>query len=148
MVNNLNVYGTDHIKEVFKFFESEEKNLQPIVVNTREAFFHCQYDFEIDVADVKAQENIESTLEIAAAGGHKAILIGPPVTGKTMLAKRLPTILPPLSLQEALEPTKIHSVPGRLPEDSTLIFKRPFRSRHHTISDLALVGGGGVPQPE
>jgi magnesium chelatase family protein len=147
MVNNLNVYGVNHINEVIEFFESGEESLQPILVNTREEFFHSQYDFEIDFADVKGQENIKRALEIAAAGGHNAILIGPPGAGKTMLAKRLPTILPPLSLQEALETTKIHSVAGKLPENSTLVSKRPFRSPHHTISDVALVGGGGVPQP-
>jgi magnesium chelatase family protein len=147
MVNNLEVYGVNHINEVIEFFESGEKSLQPVSVNTREEFFHSQYDFEIDFADVKGQENIKRALEIAAAGGHNAILIGPPGAGKTMLAKRLPTILPPLSLQEALETTKIHSVAGKLPENSTLVSKRPFRSPHHTISDVALVGGGGVPQP-
>lgn len=147
MVNNLNVYGVEHINEVIQFFESDEESLQPVSINTREEFFHSQYDFEIDFADVKGQENIKRALEIAAAGGHNAILIGPPGAGKTMLAKRLPTILPPLSLQEALETTKIHSVAGKLPENSTLISKRPFRSPHHTISDVALVGGGGVPQP-
>jgi len=147
MVNNLNVYGVTHIKEVIDFFENEEKGLEQVVVNTREEFFNSQYDFEIDFADVKGQENIKRALEIAAAGGHNAILIGPPGAGKTMLAKRLPTILPPLSLQEALETTKIHSVAGKLPENSTLVSKRPFRSPHHTISDVALVGGGGVPQP-
>lgn len=147
MVNNLPVYGIDHIKEVIDFFENEEKGLEPVVVNTREEFFNSQYEFEIDFADVKGQENIKRALEIAAAGGHNAILIGPPGAGKTMLAKRLPTILPPLSLQEALETTKIHSVAGKLPENSTLVSKRPFRSPHHTISDVALVGGGGNPQP-
>lgn len=147
MVNNLHVYGVSHIKEVIEFFENEEKGLEPVVVNTREEFFNSQYDFEIDFADVKGQENIKRALEIAAAGGHNAILIGPPGAGKTMLAKRLPTILPPLSLQEALETTKIHSVAGKLPENATLVSKRPFRSPHHTISDVALVGGGGVPQP-
>jgi magnesium chelatase family protein len=147
MVNNLHVYGVEHIKEVINFFENEEKGLEQVIVNTREEFFHSQYDFEIDFADVKGQENIKRALEIAAAGGHNAILIGPPGAGKTMLAKRLPTILPPLSLQEALETTKIHSVAGKLPENSTLVSKRPFRSPHHTISDVALVGGGGNPQP-
>jgi len=147
MVNNLAVYGVDNIKQVIDFFESEEKGLEPTVVNTREEFAHSQSDFEIDFVDVKGQENIKRALEIAAAGGHNAILIGPPGAGKTMLAKRLPTILPPLSLQEALETTKIHSVAGKLPENATLVSRRPFRSPHHTISDVALVGGGGNPQP-
>jgi len=147
MVTNLEVYGVTHINEVVDFFETDGKNLQPVTVDTREEFFHSQYDFEIDFCDVKGQENIKRALEIAAAGGHNAILIGPPGAGKTMLAKRLPTILPPLSLHEALETTKIHSVAGKLPENSTLVSKRPFRSPHHTISDVALVGGGGVPQP-
>lgn len=147
MVNQLKVYGVNHIKEVIDFFEKEETGLVPVVVNTRDEFFHSQYDFESDFADVKGQENIKRALEIAAAGGHNAILIGPPGAGKTMLAKRLPTILPPLSLQEALETTKIHSVAGKLPENATLVSRRPFRSPHHTISDVALVGGGGNPQP-
>ncbi|GAB3430814.1 YifB family Mg chelatase-like AAA ATPase [Niabella aquatica] len=147
MVNNLNVYGVDNIRQVISFIENNESGLEPVIVNTREEFFHSQYDFEIDFADVKGQENIKRALEIAAAGGHNAVLIGPPGAGKTMLAKRLPTILPPLTLQEALETTKIHSVAGKLPENATLISKRPFRSPHHTISDVALVGGGGNPQP-
>lgn len=146
MVNNLEVYGVSHLKELVAFFE-DTSTLQPVIVNTREEFFSDQYSFDIDFSEVKGQENIKRAMEIAAAGGHNAILIGPPGAGKTMLAKRLPTILPPLSLQEALETTKIHSVAGKLPENSALINKRPFRSPHHTISDVALVGGGGTPQP-
>jgi magnesium chelatase family protein len=146
MVNNLNVYAVGHITEVIDFFH-DAKTIEPTIVNTREEFANAQSDFEIDFCDVKGQENIKRALEIAAAGGHNAILIGPPGAGKTMLAKRLPTILPPLSLAEALETTKIHSVAGKLPADATLICRRPFRSPHHTISDVALVGGGGIPQP-
>lgn len=146
MVNQLDVYGVEHLLEVVNFF-NDETILQPVSVNTREEFFGNQYDFDIDFNEVKGQENIKRAMEIAAAGAHNAILIGPPGAGKTMLAKRLPTILPPLSLQEALETTKIHSVAGKLPENSALINKRPFRSPHHTISDVALVGGGGTPQP-
>ena len=146
MVNNLKVYGVGHLNEVIDFFK-DETSIQPTYVNTREEFAYAQSDFDIDFCDVKGQENIKRALEIAAAGGHNAILIGPPGAGKTMLAKRLPTILPPLSLQEALETTKIHSVAGKLPENATLISKRPYRSPHHTISDVALVGGGTNPQP-
>ncbi|TAN19425.1 MAG: ATP-binding protein [Chitinophagaceae bacterium] len=146
MVNNLEVYGVSHLKELVGFFE-DPASLKPVRVDTREEFFDSQYNFELDFSDVKGQENIKRALEIAAAGGHNVILIGPPGAGKTMLAKRLPTILPPLTLKEALETTKIHSVAGKLPENATLVSKRPFRSPHHTISDVALVGGGGNPQP-
>jgi magnesium chelatase family protein len=146
MVNQLDVYGVSHIREVIAFL-IDNQTLKPTVVNTRDEFYNGQYEFDFDFTDVKGQENIKRALEIAAAGGHNAILIGPPGAGKTMLAKRLPTILPPLTLQEALESTKIHSVAGKLPEHATLIAKRPFRSPHHTISDVALVGGGSIPQP-
>lgn len=146
LVNNLNVYSVSHIREVIDFFYNNE-TLQPLKVNTREEFFENQQFFDIDFNDVKGQENVKRALEIAAAGGHNAILIGPPGAGKTMLAKRLPSILPPLSLQEALETTKIHSVAGKLPMNTSLVAQRPFRSPHHTVSDAALVGGGGIPQP-
>jgi magnesium chelatase family protein len=146
IVSNVKVYGVKHLQDVINFLNEPEK-ATPVFVDTREEFAQSQYVFDIDFSDVKGQENIKRSLEIAAAGGHNAILIGPPGAGKTMLAKRLPTILPPLSLFEALETTKIHSVAGKLPEHSTLVNKRPFRSPHHTISDVALVGGGGNPQP-
>ena len=146
MVNNLKVYGVKNLTDVVDFF-ADENSLPQTFVDTKAEFANAQSDFEIDFCEVKGQENIKRALEIAAAGGHNAILIGPPGAGKTMLAKRLPTILPPLTLNEALETTKIHSVAGKLPEHATLVSKRPFRSPHHTISDVALVGGGGNPQP-
>ena len=146
IVDDLDVYGFDNILEVIDFF-NEDDVFEPVRVDTRDEFFHNSLDPGIDFSDVRGQKNIKRALEIAAAGGHNVILIGPPGSGKTMLAKRLPTILPPLTLHEALETTKIHSVAGLLPEHSSLVYTRPFRSPHHTISDVALVGGGNYPQP-
>lgn len=147
MVNKLSVFPVNNLRDVVEFLEHTKK-IEPVKVNARETFFATQYDFDFDFADVKGQENIKRALEISAAGGHNAILIGPPGSGKTMLAQRLPTILPPLTLNEALETTKIYSVSGKLGDyNQNLINKRPFRSPHHTSSNIALVGGGGNPQP-
>ena len=146
VVNNLNVYGVTNIKEVIEFFNGKCE-LQPTFVNTREEFYPRQEEFEYDFADVKGQENVKRALEVAAAGGHNLIMIGAPGSGKSMMAKRLPSILPPLSLGESLETTKIHSVAGKLSRDTSLITKRPFRNPHHTISQSAMVGGGNFPQP-
>ncbi len=146
IVNDLEVYGVETLNEVIQFLEGSLQ-LEPLLINTREEFYSHLDNYEFDFNDVKGQENIKRALEIAAAGGHNVILIGPPGAGKTMLAKRLPSILPPLNLHEALETTKIHSVAGKMERDASLISIRPFRSPHHTISDVALVGGGGNPQP-
>lgn len=146
IVDNIDVYGAEGLKEVISVFNGES-SLKPVKVNTREAFYSGIMNYEFDFSDVKGQENIKRALEIAAAGGHNALLIGPPGAGKTMLARRLPSILPPLHLQEALETTKIHSVAGKLRRREGLITVRPFRAPHHTISDVALVGGGSWPQP-
>lgn len=146
IVNDLDVYGVTNIKQVVDFFNGELE-LIPEDHNTRELFEESVSEYDVDFSDVKGQENIKRAMELAAAGGHNVILIGPPGAGKTMLAKRLPTILPPLSLLEALETTKIHSVSGLMSNNQSLIATRPFRSPHHTISDVALVGGGSNPMP-
>lgn len=145
VVNDLDVYGVESIKEVIDFFEGNT-DLQPVVVNTREEFMKTSDFPEFDFSDVKGQESIKRCMEIAAAGGHNIILIGPPGSGKTMLAKRLPGILPPMTLHEALETTKIHSVAGKIKE-SGLMSQRPFRNPHHSASAVSLVGGGSYPQP-
>lgn len=146
VVNKLNVYGVENIKEVVEFFNGE-RELEATIVNTREEFYAQQTMTDLDFADVKGQENVKRALEVAAAGGHNILLIGAPGSGKSMLAKRLPSILPPLSLGESLETTKIHSVAGKLGKDGGLITKRPFRDPHHTISTVAMTGGGTFPQP-
>ncbi len=145
IVDDLEVYGVDTIRQVINFFDQGEA-LEQTIINTREEFYKNLEFPEFDFSDVKGQESIKRCMEIAAAGGHNIILIGPPGAGKTMLAKRLPSILPPMTLHEALETTKIHSVVGRIKE-SGLMAERPFRSPHHTISNVALVGGGSYPQP-
>lgn len=146
VVNQLKVYGVSNIKEVVEFFNNE-RELEPTVVNTREEFYQQQTNCDLDFADVKGQENVKRALEVAAAGGHNLIMVGAPGSGKSMMAKRLPSILPPLSLGESLETTKIHSVAGQLKRGSSLISQRPFRDPHHTISQVAMVGGGSFPQP-
>lgn len=147
VVNRLKVYGAEHMSEVIDLLNGTEKAISPTEVDTREEFYSRQKDFELDFADVRGQESVKRAMEVAAAGGHNLIMIGPPGSGKSMMAKRLPTILPPLSLRESLETTQIHSVAGKLSRDTSLIAQRPFRSPHHTISQVALVGGGANPQP-
>lgn len=146
IVNNLDIIGVESVQEAIHFLEGKI-DIEPLITDTRDVFYNSLEDYSFDFADVQGQENIKRAMEIAAAGGHNVIMIGPPGAGKTMLAKRLPSILPPLSLHEALETTKIHSVAGKLGAKASLVAQRPFRSPHHTISDVALVGGGGNPQP-
>jgi magnesium chelatase family protein len=146
VVNKIKVYGVRHINQVVAHLSGAQP-LEPTVINTRSEFYAQQSHFELDFSDVKGQEQVKRAMEIAAAGGHNLIMIGPPGSGKSMMAKRLPSILPPLSLQESLETTQIHSVAGKLPGSCSLIAHRPFRSPHHTVSQVALVGGGTNPQP-
>lgn len=147
VVNNLEVYGVENLNQVVEFFNTGAASLQPTVFDTRAEFGKECNNFDFDFAEVKGQELVKRAFEVACAGGHNILLVGPPGSGKSMMAKRLPSILPPLTLQEALETTKIHSVAGRLKRGSKLITQRPFRSPHHTISPVALVGGGSNPMP-
>lgn len=146
VVNKLKVYGVENLHEVVDFFNGRQ-DLVPTEVNTREEFYREQTEFELDFADVKGQESVKRAFEVAAAGGHNLIMIGAPGSGKSMMAKRLPSILPPLTLAESLETTRIHSVAGKLGSRTALIARRPFRSPHHSISSVALIGGGQNPQP-
>lgn len=146
VVNNIDVYGMDSLADVVNFLNGDN-SYQPTVSDTRKEFYEQQAHFENDFADVRGQENVKRAIEVAAAGGHNLIMIGPPGSGKSMMAKRIPSILPPLTLAESLETTQIHSVAGKLSRNTSLITQRPFRSPHHTISPVALVGGGNNPQP-
>ena len=146
VVNNLDVYGMETLFEVVQFL-SDKSDAQPLIYDTRKVFYDQQYKFDLDFADVKGQENVKRALEVAAAGGHNLIMVGSPGSGKSMMAKRLPSILPPLSLSESLETTKIYSVAGKMQPGQSLISQRPFRSPHHTITQTALCGGGTNPAP-
>ena len=146
VVNKLEVYGMENILDVIHFLE-QKTNPQPTIIDTRKEFYEQQYNFDLDFADVRGQDNVKRALEVAAAGGHNLIMVGPPGSGKSMMAKRLPSILPPLSLSESLETTQIHSIAGKMGKNMSLISQRPFRAPHHTISQVALVGGGATPQP-
>lgn len=146
VVNNLEVYGMKNLFDVIQFL-SDKQDFKPTIVDTRKEFYKNQYNYDFDYADVRGQENVKRALEVAAAGGHNLIMIGPPGSGKSMMAKRLPSILPPLTLAESLETTQIHSIAGKLNKGTSLIAQRPFRSPHHTISEVALVGGGSNPMP-
>ena len=146
VVNNIDVYGMDNLSDVVSFLNGTQ-HFEPTVIDTRREFYRQQSHFDLDFCDVRGQESVKRALEVAAAGGHNLIMIGPPGSGKSMLAKRLPGILPPLSLSESLETTQIHSIAGKLDRSTGLISQRPFRSPHHTISQVALVGGGNTPQP-
>lgn len=146
VVNDLEVYGMDNLADVINFLNSYH-DFELAIVDTRKEFYEHQYSYDLDFADVKGQESVKRAMEVAAAGGHNLIMIGPPGSGKSMMAKRLPSILPPLSLTESLETTQIHSVAGKLPGDTSLISQRPFRSPHHTVSQVAMTGGGNRALP-
>jgi len=146
VVNKLEVYGMKNLFDVIQFL-SDKQDFKPTIVDTRKEFYKNQSNYDFDYADVRGQENVKRALEVAAAGGHNLIMIGPPGSGKSMMAKRLPSILPPLTLAESLETTQIHSIAGKLNKGTSLIAQRPFRSPHHTISEVALVGGGSNPMP-
>ncbi len=146
VVEELDVYGVENIRQVIGF-ANDELELEKTIVDIEQEFLYSQSNFEFDFSDVKGQENVKRALEVAAAGSHNIIMIGPPGSGKSMMAKRMPSILPPFTMEEALETTKIHSVAGKLEKSVSLMSRRPFRSPHHTISDVALVGGGTYPQP-
>lgn len=146
VVNNLDVYGMENLSDVINFFNGTG-NYEPMTIDTRKEFYEQQYSYELDFADVKGQENVKRALEVAAAGSHNVILIGAPGSGKSMMAKRLPSILPPLSLAESLETTQIHSVAGNLGNNVSLISQRPFRSPHHTATQIAITGGTSKAQP-
>ena len=146
LVEGLDVYPIDSLRDAVDFFTTSEGSHNPLRVHADEIFAE-KLSYELDFSDVKGQENVKRSLEVAAAGGHNVIMIGPPGSGKTMLAKRLPGILPPMEFEEAIEATKIHSVAGLLPPGKAIVSHRPFRSPHHTISDAALVGGGTIPRP-
>ena len=146
VVNNLEVFGMDNLADVINFFNGYG-DFEPTIIDTRKVFYEQQYSYDLDFADVKGQESVKRALEVAAAGGHNLIMIGSPGSGKSMMAKRLPSILPPLSLSESLETTQIHSVAGKLPNGTSLISQRPFRSPHHTVSQVAMTGGGNRALP-